>query len=571
MTDPSQITLSTLAAGLIMVSLWKPLLVIAAFTAWAWVVSTILDKDAARWYFKRQAWNVGHMMAGIVAAAIVLAAPLSFFITFPLMLIVLGGDLGLYVFLRNRDSRVPEKFRWSLDLDKVAEARASKKSSRATKGITMAFETPTGRLPAPEPETPQYEIRVAAETLLSATIDLRGSQLDITPIRKDSYGATCLVDGLRTPIEQIPAQQAVAIIDFFKVAAGLDTEDRRRKLSGRMKFGVGQTATTDAKVTTMGTSSGLTMSMVIDPEAQVQRRAEDLGMQPGQLEELRRIVEDGTGVVLLAAPPDNGRTNTMYAMVRAHDAYISNVQTIEFEPEAPIEGVRANVFDPQEDGAEFSTLVRSILRRDPDVVAIAELPDDETAKTIARADHQHTRTYLSVRADTALGAIQAYCRAVGDQELAAKSLRGVIAQRMLRRLSENAKIPFQPTPEMLKKLGLPAEVRTLYRTEGKVLIKDKLEPDPVSGGTGYFGQVGAFAVHMIDDEAQKLIASNDMTGLRSLFRQRKQPSINTAAMQLVVKGDTSVEEVLRVLHNQSKGSSSGGSSEERPKPAEATA
>ncbi|MFU8830248.1 MAG: hypothetical protein ACNA8P_12555, partial [Phycisphaerales bacterium] len=164
MTDPSQITLSTLAAGLIMVSLWKPLLVIAAFTAWAWVVSTILDKDAARWYFKRQAWNVGHMMAGVVAAAIVLAAPLSFFITFPLMLLVLGGDLGLYVFLRNRDSRVPEKFRWSLDLDKVAEARASKKSRKVTKGITMAFETPTGRLPAPEPETPQYEVRVAAET-----------------------------------------------------------------------------------------------------------------------------------------------------------------------------------------------------------------------------------------------------------------------------------------------------------------------------------------------------------------------------------------------------------------------
>lgn len=568
MTDPSQIVASTLANGLILLSWWKPVLVVAAFTGWAWVVSTHLDKDAARWYFKRQAWNVGHMFAGIVAAAVVLAAPLAFFITFPIAIVILAGDLWLYAFLRNRDSRVPEKHRWSLDFDKMAEARAAKRSKKTAKGITMSFDTPGGKLPSPEPETPQYEIRVAAEALLASTIDLRGSQLDITPIRKDAYGATCLVDGLRTPIEQIPAQQATAIIDFFKLTAGLDLEDRRRKLSGMMKFGIGQTATTPARVTTKGTSSGSTMSLLIDPESQVQRRIENLGVQPSQLEELRKIIEDGTGVVLLAAPPDNGRTTTLYAMVRAHDAYISNVQTIELEPQAPIEGVRTNVFDPQQDGPEFSTLVRSILRRDPDVVGIAELPDDETAKTIARADHAHTRTYVSVRADSALAAIQAYCRAVGDQELAAKSLRGVVAQRMLRRLSENAKIPFQPTPDMLKKLGLPSEVKTLYRTEGKVLIKDKLEPDPVSGGTGYFGQVGAFAVHYFDDEAQKLIAANDMTGLRSLLRQRKQPSINTAAMQLVVKGDTSVEEVLRVLHNQAKGS---GGTQDAPEPVEATA
>ncbi|MFI4853530.1 MAG: ATPase, T2SS/T4P/T4SS family [Phycisphaerales bacterium JB065] len=569
MTDPSLNLISTLAAGLILVSWWKPVLVVATVAAWAWVIATVYDKDAARWYFKRQAWNVAHMFAAIGAIAVVLVAPLSFFITFPIMIVILVADLGIYAFLRNRDSRVPAKHRWSMDFEKMAEKRAAKKSSKTAKGVMMAFESPTGVVPSPEPETPQYAVRVAAESLLNATIELRGSQLDITPIRKDAYGATCLVDGLRTPIEQIPAQQAVAIIDFFKVAAGLDTEDRRRKLSGTMKFGVGSTANTDARVTTKGTSSGLTLSVLISPEAQVQRRIDELGMLPNQLEELRKIVEDGTGVVLLAAPPDNGRTSTMYAMVRAHDAYTSNVQTIEIEPQAPIEGIRLNHFDPQEDGAEFSTLVRSILRRDPDVVAVAELPDDETAKTIARADHEHTRTYVSMRADSALAAIQMFCRAVGDQELAAKALRGVVAHRMLRRLSENAKIPFQPTPEMLKKLGLPAEVKTLYRTEGKVLIKDKLEPDPVSGGTGYFGQVGAFAVHYLDDEARKLIAANDMTGLRALFRQRKQPSINTAAMQLVVKGDTSVEEVLRVLHNQSKGSSSGSSERQSAAPASA--
>ncbi len=75
MTDPSFNPISSLAAGLILVSWWKPVLVVIAVAAWAWVISSIYDKDAARWYFKRQAWNVGHMFAALGAVALVVAAP----------------------------------------------------------------------------------------------------------------------------------------------------------------------------------------------------------------------------------------------------------------------------------------------------------------------------------------------------------------------------------------------------------------------------------------------------------------------------------------------------------------
>jgi type II secretory ATPase GspE/PulE/Tfp pilus assembly ATPase PilB-like protein len=268
------------------------------------------------------------------------------------------------------------------------------------------------------------------------------------------------------------------------------------------------------------------------------------------MDELKKIIAEGQGVVLLASPPKHGRTSMLYAMIRAHDAYTSNVQTLELEPQAVIEGVRQNEFKVDTEDAEFATTVRSLLRRDPDVLGIAELPDEQTAQTVARADHKHTRTYVSVKADTAVQAIQLWCRLVGDQEQAAKALHGVVAHKLLRKLSDNAKIPFQPSPEMLKKLGLPKDVKTLYRTEGMVMVKDKMVPDPISNGTGYYGQIAAFAVHPIGEAERKLIASNDLNGLRAVFRQNKQPSVQTSAMQRVVMGETSVDEVLRVIEGK---------------------
>src|SRR5207248_11509801 len=102
-------------------------------------------------------------------------------------------------------------------------------------------------------------------------------------------------------------------------------------------------------------------------------------------------------------------------------------QTVESDIRDSLEGIRQNKFDPQADGAEFSTLVRSILRRDPDVVGVAELQDANTAKEIARADQDRTRTYVSLKADSSLEGIRIWVKAVGDQDAGSKCLRGAVS------------------------------------------------------------------------------------------------------------------------------------------------
>lgn len=567
MMDPSLL----LAQGLILVSWWVPLVFLAGFVGWAWIVSTIYDKDAPRYYLPRRRWNLIHFGAGLGALAVVAILPLPFFITIPVAFGILIADLIAYFVAHNASDRVPAGRKWTLDLKQIKAARAAKKKDVRSTSSTMIFKGPNGELLPPQKDAPEYEIRTECERLVQKLADLRGGQFDIVPLKDGNYGVTANVDGVRQALESapMPAARAIAIMDMFKTAAALDLTDRRRRLQGDFKLGPAKTgATTVARITTMGGASGMQLSFMLDPEGQVKRAPDELGLHPNQLTDVQALLEDRKGVVLIVSPPDNGRTTTMYTLIRAHDAYTSNVQTIETEPQMTIEGVRQNKFDPKVDGAEYSTTVRSILRRDPDVVGVADMPDENTGKEVSKVDKERTRVYLSMPLDGGFAALQAYAKAVGDQKAAAKSLSGVLAQRLARRLCENCRTAFTPTPEVLKKLGLPMDTKQLFRKGGQVLIKDKPVACPVCGGTGFFGQVGVFEVYTLGPEERDLFAQNDLTALKASFRQKKQQSIQQSALMHAIAGNTSVEEVVRITQ---PASASARPSETEAKPAAAPA
>ncbi|MEO1130687.1 MAG: hypothetical protein AAFX05_13420, partial [Planctomycetota bacterium] len=220
-TDLSLPHVTLAVDGMFLVSWWKPLLLFLPILGWAWVVSTIYDKDAARWYFKRQAWNLAHVAVAVLAVAIVLFAPVPFFFTFPAFVALLIGDLAAYFVLRNGDDRVPEQHKWSLDLSKMAEQSAAKRKKSQLANVSMVIQGPSGEIAPPEKETPEYEVRIAVEELIGEMLDARGSQLDIHPAREreNVYVSSFMVDGVRQKPKAVPAPQAIAIIDFLKGAA----------------------------------------------------------------------------------------------------------------------------------------------------------------------------------------------------------------------------------------------------------------------------------------------------------------------------------------------------------------
>ncbi|HRQ71484.1 MAG TPA: ATPase, T2SS/T4P/T4SS family [Phycisphaerales bacterium] len=535
----------------LLVSPWKPVLLLLPFIGWAWLISSVYDKHAARFHLGREMWAAIHLCIGVLAIIVAIAIPmkseLSFWLGLFLETVVLGVSVAIFPLLTNKDERVPEQHRLRLDFSKMAEARRAKKETRQIGSSEIIVRLSDGKpIPVPVAESPEFEVRVAAEQIILRAREARAAEVDLAPGRDGAYVSVFLVDGVRTAGGTTPAADAVKVIDFWKSAAGLDVNDRRRKQTGHCSYDRDEEKH-KLRVRTAGGQGGMTLNLLFDPEKAVRRKTDELGMLEQQAEELRTIVDDGKGVVLVAAMPDGGGTTLMYSLTRMHDAYTTNVQTLEFETQGVIEGVRQNVFDPTKEGQEFSTLVRSIMRRDPDVVSITDLPDALTAKEITRADQDRTRTYVLLRANGALPAVQLWMKAVGDPASASACLHGVVAVRLCRKLCINCRVAYQPSADMLKKLGLPADkVKQLFKKGGQVLIKNKPETCPVCQGVGYVGQEGLFEVYRLGDAERDLIKSNNLAGLRAELRKKQLPTIQQAALRKAIDGITSVEEVVRV-------------------------
>ncbi len=555
-------------AALWLVSPYKPILTFIPFVAWAWVVATVYDKDAERFYLNRRAWNLAHLGVGVVALGAALFAPI-FWIGWPIMLILLAVDLGVYVIYRNKSEKVPEHQKWSLNLEDIKKRREQRDAQRRRASVSLEFRGPNGLIEAPEKDSVEYELRASAEEIIQDAIAARAGRVELIPAKDPgTHQIVFIVDGVKQLGNTIASQQASAIIDFYKGASGLDVEDRRRRQRADLRMEREGSKRT-LRIITQGGQGGQRMTILFDPEEQVQFKLENLGLLEPQMKEMQSIIKERKGAVLVCAPAMNGRTSTLYALVRAHDPYTSNVQTVEREAQASIEGVRHNIYDPMKESGEYATLARSILRRDPDVVAIAELPDPATAVEVAKADHDRIRTYVGVPAEGALVAIQAFLKAVGDNELAANALHGVTAQRLVRRLCQNCRVEYQPQPELLRKLGVGADkVQKLYKKGGQVLIKNKPETCPMCGGSGYLGQEGVFEVYRLEQEERGLIRAGDLMGLRAALRKKRLPSLQEAAVYKAVQGVTSVEEAARVTSGGSRPQQKRGAPSEKPAPAQ---
>lgn len=567
-----QPTLVLAEQSLILMSIYKPLLALALFIPWGIIISRVYDKHAARFFLPRETWNFVHIGAGILA----LVALLSMGLVFPrsegafwaglgVALVILAVDLYAYMHVANRDDRVPERFRIRLKMEKPDD-KAEKKRDAAAVKVRYAFKTADEKgkytrvlLVAPQAQTPDAELRLAGEKLVSDAIGMRASQFELAPTGKDNtFQVRNLIDGVYSAGETIAGVNAARLVAMFKSAAGLDANDRRKKQQALVSIEE-PSFKRIARVSTIGIQGGERLTVLFDPESSVLKKADTLGFLEMQFAELRTVVSEGKGVVLVTAPPDGGRTTLLYSLLQMHDAYTSNVQTVEIDQQATLEGVRHNVFDSTSDGPasgavagggggpEFSTLVRSILRRDPQIVGVSELPDANTAKEIAKADHDRCRTYICFRSSDALVSVQQWVKTVGDTKLGSECVHGVVNGRLLRKLCTNCRVSYPPSGDMLKKLGIPeGKVQQLFKKGGQVLIKNKPEVCPVCQGVGYIGQEGVFEVAMVTPEERAMISQGNLQAVKASFRKRQIPTLQQAAIRKAVDGTTSVEEVMRV-------------------------
>lgn len=558
------------ASAFVLASWWKAIIFVAMFAGWGWFVSTVADKHAARFYLPRENWNIAYMVTALLAVAAIVANPLqgivAFLVALPLVALLLIVPPFMYVQMANKDERVPEEHRLTMNIASWMEARKVAKEAKKATRLQLAIVKPDGvTMEVPEDGTAEMIVRSAAEKLYIDGVAGRAHKIELLPAGEKGYAVAHTVDGLRSVVgEPLAPQDAMRVIAFWQTASGLEAGERRRQVGEPDVSQGGERH--HLRIISSGGQQGLKLTIVVDPAKSVRRKGENLGLLPQQRELLQKLVDDGTGVVLLAAPKGMGRTTLLYTVLKMHDAYTSNIQTIELEQADTLEGIRQNIWDPTEGGPDHATLLRSILRRDPSVVGVAEVVDEATAQEAAKGDLNHTRVYLTVPADGALQAVEMFRRALHDNAMAAGALQGVMAGKLVRALAESSREAYVPSPDMLKKLGLsPEKVKTLYRHRTHVEVNKKLVPCPESGGTGFVGQIGVFELYGIGAEEKAAIEQGDLNALATAFRKQGLPSIQQAALVRAVEGATSVDEVIRVTVGASKSKAASS-----PKPAAAS-
>lgn len=533
------------AVSAVLIGWWKALLLVPPFIGWGWVVATKLDKDARYFHLNAPMWNGIHLGAGVAALAAMLFIPI-FWVSWPVGVIILLAPILVY--WKVRDQSVPEGQKFSLSGEGFAAKMTARKQARAAKDALIAFTDSLGKQrKLPLKDEPLFPTHMLAEDLMGPALEARASRIEVA-IAAAGAAVSQTVDGLRYKREPISTEDATRLLDYLKEMAGLDVADRRRRQQGEFKLQSpsGQTTVT---LVTAGSSAGQTLRVDFDRAKRVQKPFDALGLLVPQLEALKSLdqAHERHGIVLVGAPPGSGLTTTSYSFLSRHDAYTSNVKSLEREVYVRLEGVDQLVWDPNNPDLDFATQLQSILRRDPDIVLVAEAKDTETAKVAIDPGIDGPLIYVQQPLSTVADQIRDWVKKVGDVKEATKVLRAVTNQRLLRSLCPNCRQAYQPTPEQLRKLNLPAKkVSQLYRASGKVQVKNKIEDCQICRGTGYLGQTAAFEVFVVDDEARKMLATGDLKAALAHARRNNMLYLQEAALSKVISGETTLEEVVRV-------------------------
>src|SRR5690606_25296809 len=336
-----------------LLSWWKALLILPPFVAWAWLVSARLDKDARYYHLHYHLWNAIHLGAGVAALAAMLFVPI-FWIGWPLGILILAGPVLLYWKVRNQ--QVPEGKQFHLSSLDLAAVMASRRQLKAAKAAVIQFTDASGntRTP-PAKDEPLFPVHMLAEDLIGPAIIARASRLELV-VGTNGGSVSQTIDGVRDKRETVPTDVSLRLIEYLKETCGLDVRDRRRRQAGKCQVR-GPAGHTEVDLITKGSSTGQVVTLDFDRASRLDKPFDALGLLPQQLEALRVFEQphERHGVILIGAPPGHGLTTTAYSMLSRHDAYTTNVKSLEREIMVQLMGVDQIEWDSTNPDIDYAT------------------------------------------------------------------------------------------------------------------------------------------------------------------------------------------------------------------------
>lgn len=380
---------------------------------------------------------------------------------------------------------------------------------------------------------------VAVDDMLRRALDLRATDIHIEPMR----GRLVLrfrIDGVLRIMPPPPQELGEAIVSRIKVLAGLDIAERRKPQDGGMRTRVGE-RDIELRVATLSSIHGETLVMRILQREAASLDLAGIGLGERDRKLLLRLIEHTHGMIAVAGPTGSGKTTTLAAALSRLNDPAHKIVTIEDPVEYQIPGIVQAQIQPAI-GLTFSAAIRSFVRQDPDIILVGEIRDGETARAAIQAALTGHLVLTTVHANTAAAAFTRLRDLGVENYLLVGAVRGVVAQRLVRRLCDHCKRAGAMTAETIA-----AEPR--YSAVGFAAGDAVFEAVgcPRCNGVGYRGRIAVFEILTLDDAIVELAAAGaDNNRIEAAALQSGMTTMSDDAVRKAFEGLTSPAEVIRV-------------------------
>ena len=365
----------------------------------------------------------------------------------------------------------------------------------------------------------------------------RASDIHIEPLQ-DKLRVRYRIDGILHEIEGPPKRLQSSIISRIKIMAKISIAEKRLPQDGRIRLNL-MHKEIDLRVSTLPSVYGESVVMRILDRSSLLLGMEELGFSDLNLQRVRHYITQPNGIMLLTGPTGSGKTTTLYACLSELNRPFRKIITVEDPIEYQITGI--NQVQVQDDiSLSFSRILRSMLRQAPNVIMIGEIRDFETAEIAIQASLTGHLVFSTLHTNDAPSAVTRLIDQGVKPFLVASALRSVLAQRLVRRICDNCKEPFKTDMSKLKLFNIDKEKlanHSLYHGTGCGKCK----------GTGYRGRIAITELFEINTDIQKLIYKKvSAKQIRELARQNGMVTLREDGIDKVIKGITTVDEILRV-------------------------
>jgi general secretion pathway protein E len=381
-------------------------------------------------------------------------------------------------------------------------------------------------------------ITAAVDHLFNYAFDQRASDIHIEPKRTQSM-VRLRIDGVLHTVYKLPRVVHGAVVSRIKSMARLDIAEKRRPQDGRIKVDrEGKEA--EIRVSTVPVAFGEKMVLrILDPEIMFQSMGK-VGFSERDLQIYQGFMQAPHGIVLVTGPTGSGKSTTLYSTLKAIATPDKNVVTVE----DPVEMVHEEFNQISVQAAvdvTFSTILRNILRQDPDIIMIGEIRDHDTAAHAVQAALTGHLVFSTLHTNDAVSSISRLIDLGVEPFLIGNTLLGAMAQRLVRQICPHYREQFAISAGELKGYGLPV-------TEDGTLELHRGKGCPQCRGTGYLGRCGIFEIFPISDSIRKQICNSvSDVELRQIAVNEGMTSLREDAWRKVMQGVTTYGEVLRVV------------------------